>query len=74
MAAIARRSVAERMSEWEALNREVAVMEADAVRRRHPGYSDRQVFLTLVRHRYGDDLACEIWPDACEMIDRSVAS
>ena len=64
MEAIARRSVAERMAEWAALNREVAAMEADGVRRQHPGYTERQVFLALVRQRYGEELAFEVWPDA----------
>ncbi len=69
MAAIARRSVAERLAEWESLNRHVAVMEADAVRRRDPGMSEREVFLTLVRRRYGDHLAVEIWPDARDRVE-----
>lgn len=62
MDAIASRSVEDRMEEWAALNQAVAQMEADAVRRRHPGYSDRQVFLALVRKRYGDDLVGRAWP------------
>lgn len=73
MDAIARRSVAERIAEWEVLNRAVAVMEADAVRRRHPGYSEREVFLTLVRRRYGDELALEIWPEATRLVEADVA-
>lgn len=68
MAAIARRSPAERMEEWAALNDAVAKMEADAVRRRHPEYDDRQVFLALVRRRYGDVLAGAAWPD-CLVVD-----
>lgn len=69
MKAIGRRRVAERLAEWEALNRKGAEMEADGVRRLHPGYTDREVFLTLVRRRYGDELAREIWPDAQQIID-----
>jgi hypothetical protein len=72
MKAIGRRSVAERLAEWEALNRKGAEMEAQAVRRLHPGFTDREVFLTLVRRRYGDEVACEIWPDAREFIDGRV--
>lgn len=64
MAAIARRTVAERLEEWAELNRGVARMEEAAVRRRHPDYDERQVFLVLVRQRYGDDLALAVWPDA----------
>lgn len=63
MAAAAARSVEERLEEWALLNRAVAEMEADAVRRRHPDYSDRQVLLALVRKRYGDALADAAWPD-----------
>ncbi len=73
MEAIARRSVAERMAEWEALNREVAVMEADAIRRRHPDSTEREVFLALVRQRYGDDVAFEVWPDAVASVDEGAA-
>jgi hypothetical protein len=39
-------------------------MAEQAVRRRHPDYDDRQVFLVLVRRLYGDELALEVWPEA----------
>lgn len=74
MEAIGNRSVAARLAEWEALNRAGAKMEADGVRRLHPEFSDRQVFLTLVRRRYGDELACEIWPDLRTLIEGQVRS
>ncbi|MEM7273502.1 MAG: hypothetical protein AAF547_10515 [Actinomycetota bacterium] len=74
MAAIGRRSVSERLAEWEALNRAGAKMEADAVRRQHAAFTDREVFLTLVRRRYGDQLACQLWPDLRQLIDRQAAS
>lgn len=64
MAAIARRTVAARLDEWAQLNRGVERMAERAVRLRHPDYDDRQVFLSLVRRRYGDDLALAVWPDA----------
>lgn len=67
MAAIGQRSVAERLAEWEALLEAGTKMEADAIRRRHPGYDDRQVFLAMVRRRYGDDLALKVWPEAAEV-------
>lgn len=67
MAAIARRSVAERLDEWAQLNRGVERMAEGAVRRRHPDYDDRQVFLALVRRRYGDDLALAVWPEAADV-------
>jgi hypothetical protein len=70
MAAIGRRSVAERLEEWEALNRQGVEMEADGVRRQHPEFTDREVFLTMVRRRYGDELVCRVWPDARAFIDR----
>jgi recombinational DNA repair ATPase RecF len=63
MAAIASRSMAERLEEWDGLNRAVADMERAWIRRRHPHYTDRQVFLATVRHRYGDDLVRGAWPD-----------
>jgi hypothetical protein len=63
MDAIAARSVTDRLEEWAALNRAGAEMEAEAVRRRHPDYSDREVFLALVRLRYGDELAGAAWPE-----------
>lgn len=67
MAAIAARSIEARLAEWEALLRATAAMEAGAVRRRHPHYTDRQVFLALVRRRYGDELAFAVWPEAQEV-------
>ena len=63
MQAIAERSVAERLDEWQQLNEAVARMEADGIRRRHPDYDDRQVLLAAVRLRYGDDLVRAAWPD-----------
>ena len=67
MAAIASRSVQDRLSEWEQLNRGTLHMAAEAVRRRHPGYDDRTVFLALVRSFYGDELALEVWPEAASV-------
>lgn len=64
MAAIAERSVPDRLDEWAQLNRGANRMAEQAVRRRHPDYDDRQVFLALVRRTYGDDLALLVWPDA----------
>ena len=67
MAAIARRSVADRIKEWEQLNLGVIKMAEQAVRRRHPDYDDRQVFLAMVRRYHGDDLALEVWPEAASV-------
>ena len=69
MDAVAARSVEDRLAEWEALNRAVADIEADGVRRRHPDYNDRQVFLAIVRRRYGDDMTRMVWPDD-ELVDQ----
>lgn len=63
MAAIGGRSVAERLAEWAAFNAAMSLLEADAVRRRHPEYDDDEVLRALVRRRYGDDLARAAWPD-----------
>jgi hypothetical protein len=62
MQAIGRRSVADRLAEWEALNVEMARLEAVSVRRRHPDYDDTEVARALVRLRHGDDLALSAWP------------
>ena len=64
MDAIAARSVQERLEEWAELNRRGAEMEANAVRRRYPMFSEREVFYVLVRKRYGDELALQVWPAA----------
>jgi hypothetical protein len=61
MYAIAQRTPADRLSEWEALNCAIGEMEAEGVRRRHPEYSEREVFLAIVRRRYGDDLYQAAW-------------
>ncbi len=56
MAAIGARTPQQRLIEWEHLNRAAAKMEADAVRRRHPEYTERQVVIAVMRLRYGDEL------------------
>lgn len=67
MEAIKRRPVADRLAEWEQLNRGVNRMVADAIRHRHPGYSDHQVFLAFVRAYHGDEIALEVWPEAASV-------
>jgi hypothetical protein len=62
MAAIAARPIASRIAEWEALNTYAVALEVAAVRRRHPQYTDREVFLAIVRRRYGDELFERAWP------------
>lgn len=69
MAAIAERTIPDRLDEWAQLNRGIAAMAEQAVRRSHPDYDDRQVFLAIVRRLYGDDLAIEVWPEAAA-VDR----
>ena len=39
-------------------------MEADAVRRQHPEFSDRETLIELMRRRYGDTLVSAACPDA----------
>ena len=63
MSAVARRTGAERMEEWAELNRSVARMEADGIRRRHPEYTDQQVLRAACRLRYGDELVQAAWPN-----------
>lgn len=68
MAALADRSVDERLAEWAALNAAIGRIEADGVRRRHPEYDDDKVLRALVRLRHGDRLARGAWPDE-ELVD-----
>ena len=63
MAAVAERSVAERLEQWSALNQQIGHLEAAGVRYRHPDYSEHEVFLAIVRRRYGDHLFRAAWPD-----------
>jgi GTP cyclohydrolase FolE2 len=63
MALIASRSVADRLDEWNAHNQALVKMEVDWIHRRHPEYSQRQLFLALARHRYGDELVRNAWPN-----------
>lgn len=63
MAAMAARTPNDRLAEWAALNRALEVMEWESMVRRHPEYSERQVFLAVMRARYGPKLAVEAWPD-----------
>lgn len=67
MAAMAEKSVPQRLEEWAAFNRAMAEMEEAAVRRSHPDYDDHQIFLVLVRRRYGDALAFQVWPEAASV-------
>lgn len=64
MNSIRARTVSERLEEWRQLNEAGAIMEEAAVRRRHPDYNDREVFLALVVARYGEELAHDVWPDS----------
>lgn len=63
MAALRAQSVEDRFEEWDALNRAVGEMEANWIRRRHPEYTEREVFLAVVHHRYGADLVSKAWPN-----------
>ena len=69
MQIIASMSLQRRISEWEAFNVGLAMMEENAVRRIHPELSDRGVFLDLVRRRYGAALAERAWPEIRRDVD-----
>lgn len=69
MGIIASMPLQRRISEWEAFNVGLALMEENAVRRIHPRLDDRGVFLRLVRRRYGDDLASKAWPEIRGTVD-----
>ncbi len=62
MTSLAQRTSADLLAEWEALNAALGDLEANGVRRRHPAYSEREVFLSIVRRRYGDVLYQAAWP------------
>lgn len=64
MDAVRARSVASRMDEARQLYEAVTEMEVAGIRRRHPDYDDRRVFLALVVSRYGPELANEVWPES----------
>ena len=64
MDAVRVRTVPQRLEEWRQLNEAGAAMEERSLRRRHPDYDDREVFLGLVVARYGPELAGEVWPES----------
>ena len=47
----------QRLHIWEALNEQLAVLEEQAVRRRHPDWGDREVTYELIALRHGRGLA-----------------
>ncbi|MBM3806405.1 MAG: hypothetical protein FJW19_07115 [Actinobacteria bacterium] len=49
-------TVEQRVAIWEELQREFAIMEESAMRRRYPEFDDGQILVELVRPRYGDEL------------------
>ena len=62
MKAIGAMSVEQRISVWEEIQNQFAIMEDASMRRRHPEFNDHQILVELVRARYGDELASKIVP------------
>ena len=62
MKAIGAMSVEQRISVWEEIQNQFAIMEDASMRRRHPELNDHQILVELVRARYGDELASKIVP------------
>ena len=62
MTAIGAMSVEQRISVWEEIQNQFAIMEDASMRRRHPEFNDHQILVELVRARYGDELASKIVP------------
>lgn len=53
---------AERLDRLDALERETEILAGEGVRRRHPEYNDRQVFLAISRMRLGPHLFQKAYP------------
>jgi len=62
MKAIGAMSVEQRISVWEEIQNQFAIMEDASMRRRYPEFNDHQILVELVRARYGDELASKIVP------------
>lgn len=60
MKAIGAMSVVQRISVWEEIQNQFAIMEDASMRRRYPEFNDHQILVELVRARYGDELASKI--------------
>ena len=60
MKAIGAMSVVKRISVWEEIQNQFAIMEDASMRRRYPEFNDHQILVELVRARYGDELASKI--------------
>ena len=68
MDAIANQSVEQHLRTWAELNTRFARMEEQAMRRLHPYFSDHEVLVELVRHRYGDSLAEAMQPNGRRLV------
>ncbi|MCX6536895.1 MAG: hypothetical protein NT119_10170 [Actinobacteria bacterium] len=60
MNAIGAMSVEQRISVWEEIQNQFAIMEDASMRRRYPEFNDHQILVELVRARYGEELARKI--------------
>jgi RNA 3'-terminal phosphate cyclase len=59
----ARQTPNERLAIWAETNEAFAVMQEQSVRRRHPDYTDREVFWALLRVRHGDAFVDRVLAD-----------
>ncbi|HUQ03473.1 MAG TPA: hypothetical protein VM261_13320 [Kofleriaceae bacterium] len=62
LAALRRMSLDERILRTLEMMDEGYELARDGIRMRHPDYSERQVFLALVRMLHGDELYAKAWP------------
>lgn len=64
-----RMSPAEKAALVSGLSRAVDAMAWAGARHRHPGASERELFLRVAIARLGRDLAVEAYPDAAGLVD-----
>jgi RNA 3'-terminal phosphate cyclase len=59
----ARQTPNERLAIWAETNHAFGVMQEQAVRRKHPEYTDREVFWAVLRARHGDAFVDRVLAD-----------
>jgi hypothetical protein len=52
------------------ISRAAEMLSLAGIRLRHPGASDRECLLRLAVLKLGPSLACQVYPDAAELIGR----
>ena len=60
MNAVALMTPDQRISVWEEMQKQFAIMEESAMKRLHPDFDDYRILVELVRARFGDELASKI--------------